>query len=147
MSTARSVEDYFGPNSVENENVLMTNYWLEYVAARDGRDVPTSKPFAAEDLQAKLYNFTQRMTAVLENQARLRKALGSSGPEPPAHGSPSFLSAQGSSLLEGRPNSVPSSPSTHSDLRDMTGPFSRGKHFVSNCLRDSFILDTLEKQT
>jgi hypothetical protein len=87
MSKARLLQDYLIPGTAENENTLITNYWLEFVSARDEREqmLPTVR-FTETDLREKVRDFQKQMNMVTRNNESLRQALGSerSEPLPPA---------------------------------------------------------------
>ncbi len=76
MSKARLLQDYLIPGSAENENTVITNYWLEFVSARDEREqtVPAIK-FTEAELHEKVRQFQRQMNTVIRNNQSLRQAL------------------------------------------------------------------------
>ncbi len=140
MSTARSVDDYIVAGTLENENVLIADYWLEFVAARDVRE--PAKQQQSEDLHVGMRGFSQRMSLILDNQDKLRAAFGKVPSEPVTQTTPDFSAPPAAENSDVRAGSSPASSTDHPDL---SGPFARGKQFVSSCLRDSFVLNVLEK--
>jgi hypothetical protein len=82
MSKARLLQDYLIPGSAENENTLITDYWLEFVAATDQRDAVPVMRFSEEDIREKLRSFQQQMSAVIRNHESLRQALSDDHLEP-----------------------------------------------------------------
>ena len=81
MSTARSADDFLVTGTLENENTLMTDYWLEFVAAHDGRAIRPPNSFAIEEIQARLQIFVQKINGLIENQAEMRRTLDTVFPE------------------------------------------------------------------
>ena len=75
MSKARLLQDYLIPGNAENENTLITDYWLEFVAATDQREPAPVMRFSEEDIREKLRSFQQQMSAVIHNHESLRQAL------------------------------------------------------------------------
>jgi hypothetical protein len=84
MSKARLLQDYLIPGNAENENTLITDYWLEFVAATDGQDPSPVMRFSEEDIREKLRDFQQQMSAVIRNHESLRQALSTDHFEPMA---------------------------------------------------------------
>jgi hypothetical protein len=148
VKTPQSADDYRGCCAIEDENILIANYWLDFVSARDDRECQPARYQPGGDLHAKLQTFTQRINALLETQEKLREAIATApaqlGCEQPPEEFPPAQSA-------GNPNHTAASENvnlcSHQELPDMNGPFAKGRQFVSNCLRDSFILDVLEKMS
>lgn len=77
MSKARLFLDYPNPDTAENENTIITNYWLEYVAASDERDQASPARPAEVELRDRLRDFQQEMDAVIRDGENLRNALES----------------------------------------------------------------------
>ncbi len=84
MSRARLLQDYLIPGSAENENTLITNYWLEFVAARDEREQVPAVKFTESDLRERVREFQKQMNAVIRNNESLRQALATERLESPA---------------------------------------------------------------
>jgi hypothetical protein len=84
MSKARLLQDYLIPGNAENENTLITDYWLEFVAATDGQDPAPLMKFSEADIREKLRDFQQQMSAVIRNHESLRQALSTDHFEPMA---------------------------------------------------------------
>jgi hypothetical protein len=82
MSKARLLQDYLIPGTAENENTLITDYWLEFVAATDQREPAPVMKFSEEDIREKLRSFQQQMSAVIRNHESLREALSTDHLEP-----------------------------------------------------------------
>jgi hypothetical protein len=76
MSKARLLQDYLIPGSAENENTVITNYWLEFVAARDEREQTIAAVnFTEAELHEKVREFQRQMNTVIRNNQSLRQAL------------------------------------------------------------------------
>ena len=76
MSKARLLQDYLIPGSAENENTVITTYWLEFVAARDEREQAVSAVrFTEAELHEKVREFQRQMNTVIRNNQSLRQAL------------------------------------------------------------------------
>jgi hypothetical protein len=82
MSKARLLQDYLIPGNAENENTLITDYWLDFVAATDLREADPVMKFSEEDIREKLRGFQQQMSAVIRNHESLRQALWTDHCEP-----------------------------------------------------------------
>jgi len=82
MSKARLLQDYLIPGTAENENTLITDYWLDFVAATDQVDAAPVMRFSEEDIHEKLRSFQQQMSAVIRNHESLRQALSNDFFEP-----------------------------------------------------------------
>ncbi len=146
MSTASSTCAYFSSGDIEDENVLITDFWLEFVAARDERGRHSYKCALSQEPRPELHSpdpdrrqppagqerTQQDLQTVLQPSAVSRWSAVSPSPEPTDEDAPA------------RPR--PHYPA-HPELPEMAGPFARGRQFVSNCLRDSFVLDVLEKMS
>jgi len=147
MRTARSADYYHSCLAPEDENILIANYWLEFVSARDDRECKVSRP-QGEELHSNIQTFTHRINTILETQEKLRKTLNSVQPETACEPPSAELSpAHRLENLGDRPASESANPCSQNELPGMAGPFARGRQFVSNCLRDSFVLDVLEKMS
>jgi hypothetical protein len=75
MGTARSADEFRVTGALENENTLMTDYWLDFVAARGGTCGFPPDSFALQDIRTRLQQFSQKIHGLLESQAEIRCTL------------------------------------------------------------------------
>lgn len=75
MKTSGVFPDYFNPGTAADENTVLTDYWLEFVAVREEVEEPAPHPnrMEAEDLHGRIESFGQRIEVLLEDQRKLRK--------------------------------------------------------------------------
>ncbi len=75
MKTSDVFPDCFSPGTAVDENTVLTDYWLEFVAVREEVEEPAPHPsrVEAEDLHGRIESFGQRIEVLLEDQRKLRK--------------------------------------------------------------------------
>jgi hypothetical protein len=110
MSKARLLQDFLIPGNAENENTLITDYWLEFVAATDQRDPEPMMKFSEEDIREKLRSFQQQMSAVIRNHESLRQALWTDHFEPTVTGHAAAVPSGMSIPWAARPASKKATP-------------------------------------
>jgi len=74
MATARGILNYGYP-AVVNENVMITDTWLEFVVAGEGVEYAQPGPYLMEELLTRFNNFKRRLLMVMQNQDALNLIL------------------------------------------------------------------------
>lgn len=78
MSTARLFQDhYLNSGAALDENTVITDYWLDFVAVRAGIEGPsqTQAHTVTEDLHGKVQAFGDSIAALLEGNKKLQLEL------------------------------------------------------------------------
>ena len=73
MSTVRTIADRLPNNALENENILIVDYWLDYVAATDECEETPRRSFNNKDLKSTFDRFARRLAAETQNWVQRRK--------------------------------------------------------------------------
>ena len=139
MSTVHSVDDFLVTGTLENENTLMTDYWLEFVAARDGGNGCSAAAFEPQEAQINSQQFSERMEEVLRKQERVQRRMDPVSPDAKKRiwdqtiykGAVDYQSDPTAVISEGR------NPGGCLTVQEQfgSGLFARGKSFFSNRLR------------
>ncbi len=98
MSGPGGFQDYNSPAKSPDENTIITNYWLEFVTARQETEDPPRPPRPSDgELYAKVKDFGRRIEDLLADNESIRAQLeklhspepphGAGGPEAAASGS------------------------------------------------------------
>ena len=75
MGTVRSPDYFRVTEALENENTMMTNYWLDFVAAHGGTPGLPSDSVGLQDIRTRLQQFNQKIHGLLESQSEIRRTL------------------------------------------------------------------------
>jgi hypothetical protein len=84
MSSIDRFRDYVDPGLASDENTIITDYWLDFVAVRQENDEPApAARTAADGLPDKMPDFEHWVRALLEDRKRMRVQFEIPvGPEP-----------------------------------------------------------------
>lgn len=75
MSTARVTHELMSPEASVDENRIISDCWLDYMAAHDDSQNPAaSTPAEDEEIKELVERFGKRLEGVLETQKKLRHA-------------------------------------------------------------------------
>ncbi len=145
------MEDYPTTGPQVNENTLITDYWLDFMAARGDRESQSSNPLPALELQHRWKDLVRRINDLLSDQAKLRQVFETALPQTltSAHTPLQFSKSLHSPTTSPTRGSArkPGKASTSSRRRTGPGLLSRGKSFVRNRLRDRVTSGVFTKLT
>jgi hypothetical protein len=149
MSTAGLFRDYLDSGTALDENTVITDYWLDFVSAREEMEEPTQTPAqsATEDLCERMLSFGQKIEALLEGHRQIRIELKKiTGKSQPLIMHTRFGESGTSSSLESRRGSKParSQERPHSPSQEKISVTQR-TWSLADRLRSSFLYTTIQK--
>lgn len=135
MSTVRPIADRLPTNTLENENILIVDYWLDYVAATDEREETQCRSFNNKDLESTFDRYARRTTTVPKHRVQRRQTLEEAFPISPTRSDESFPALMSGESPQGSPDSHEPSLLARSKLR------------IASRLRNSGLFDLFSKLT
>ena len=135
MSTGHAIGDRSSTTAVENENTLIVDYWLEFLAATEEREEAQNRSLRDNHLESTFERFARRAKTLSDNQARRSPAPQDAFPLPPA-GSDTTLNESRSGEWSGIMREC-----------DEPGILARGKLRLANRLRRSGLFDLFSRRT
>lgn len=136
MSSADRFRDYSDPGLTLDENTIITDYWLDFVAVRQEVEEPAPPAgVPAERLKEEMRDFGHRIAALLEDQKRMRAQFDK------------FTAQEKSVELPAR--AAERNLGAGNTVRDCAGgraDFSSGRNWsLADRFRNSFLFTTIQK--
>ncbi|HYK87367.1 MAG TPA: hypothetical protein VE398_01260 [Acidobacteriota bacterium] len=75
MTTAGVFQDYLRPGTTLDENTILTDYWLDFVAVRQEVEEPAHRqnPAPTGELYGRIQDLGEKLEVLVEDQRRIRR--------------------------------------------------------------------------